>query len=255
MRTMKILFLMLSVQLLLPRLILAQDNNKSQAYWIHEDQVKPSMVTEYEKTTKNLVAKCKEHNLQGLDWITTVTEEYKYLYVTPIDSMADINYAAFDVLSKKMGKEALSELFSDMDKCYDKHGDYIIRLDKELSYMPEGITQTPEGMPYRKFTYYHYTPENYDEVFEKAAAIKAVFESKNATMHYRVYKSGFGTMGSYFLVAVAAKSAEDYERLSKENRKILGEEFGKLLGELHKKVSKIERESGAMRPDLDYIPE
>ena len=39
-------------------------NDTSQAYWIHEDFVKPSMVNQYEKTTKDLVANLKKFNIK-----------------------------------------------------------------------------------------------------------------------------------------------------------------------------------------------
>ena len=33
-------------------------------------------------------------------------------------------------------------------------------LDENLTYMPEGVTQTPEGENYRKFYFIYYKPEN-----------------------------------------------------------------------------------------------
>ena len=37
----------------------AQDEKKVQAYWIHEDRVKPSMVEEYEQVTRQwILVKC-----------------------------------------------------------------------------------------------------------------------------------------------------------------------------------------------------
>ena len=52
-----------------------EQDDKSQAYSIHEDHVKPSMVSEYEKSTKELVANCEKHNVQSTKWITTSTED------------------------------------------------------------------------------------------------------------------------------------------------------------------------------------
>ena len=49
-------------------LALAQEKT-TQAYWVHEDRVKPSMVMEYEKVSKEFTDQCKKHNIQTLAWI------------------------------------------------------------------------------------------------------------------------------------------------------------------------------------------
>ena len=230
-----------------------EQDNKSQAYSIHEDQVKPSMVSEYEKSAKELVANCEKYNVQG-EWITTNTEDNRYLYVMPIENMAALDTNDFELLEEKMGKENFDNLMTSFGKCLEKHGDYILYLDKENSYMPQGITQTPEGKNYRKFLYYHVTPENIGTFMEKGKAIKALFEKKESKVYYRVYRSGFGTMGTYVMVAVAAKSAGDYEQMSEENMELLGEEGQNAFGELLKYTSKFEVISARMRPDLAYSP-
>lgn len=254
MKRVKISLLLVCMLMLMPSINNAQDENTSQRYWIHEDRVKPSMVGEYEKITKELVAKCKEHNIQGLNWITTSTMDFRYLYVSPISSMADINYDGFDPLQEKMGEEAFSKLFSDMDKCYSKHGDYVIVLDKELTYMPDGITQTPEGLDYRKFYYLHTTPENYSNLKEKMKAIKDLYQNKGSKSHYRVYTSGFGNMGSYLMVAIAAKDAVSFETQGVVNDELLGEDAKPVFADIMKYVTKMEAVNGSMRPDLAYIP-
>ena len=49
--------------------------------------------------------------------------------------------ADFHLLQTKMGSEEFNELFDNFDNCYDIHTDYIIHLDNELSYMPDGKVQ------------------------------------------------------------------------------------------------------------------
>ena len=84
----KILFI--SMLLMLPCVLMAQDIPTM--YWVHEDRVKPAMMMEYEKLQKELVENCKKHNIDGLRWISTSTSDQRYLYVSPINSMSDINY-------------------------------------------------------------------------------------------------------------------------------------------------------------------
>ena len=69
-------------------------------------------------------------------------------------------------------------------------------------------------------------------------------------MEYRVYRSGFGAGGTYFMVAIAGKDVLTYENMGAENDKLLGEEGGKVFGQMMKNISKMEEISGSMRPDL-----
>jgi len=127
-------------------------------------------------------------------------------------------------------------------------------LDKKLSYQPGGVNPTPAGKNYRQNWRYHYTPENAKKMNEIAAKFHKLYKEKGSKMHYRLYRSGFGNMGSYFLVAVAAENPSDMDRLTQENRALLGEEGAKLFAELEQLVSKVETVRGYMRPDLSYQP-
>lgn len=250
MRTLKIHFLT-TLLLLLP-LCMLQAQDAPKMYWVHEDVVKPAMVASYEKVCKDLTANLKKHNIQDLNVIVTNTFDHRYLWVSPIETMADINYTAFNTLSEKMGAGAMGAMFDEMDKSYDTEHNYVIHLDEELSYMPGGITQTPEGQDYRKFHYFHYTPSNEDAVKEKLAAIKKLFESKGSKLHYRTYKSGFGTRGAFYMVAIAAKDATDYATKIAENNALLGEEWAKIYGDFQASLLKYELVEGQMRPDMAY---
>lgn len=252
MRTQKLNFLTTLLLVFSLGLIQAQDAPKM--FWVHEDVVKPSMVAEYESICKDLTANLKKHNIQGPGMIVTNTADHRYLWVSPIASMGDINYDPFMTLSEKMGAEAMGALFDKMDKSYDTEHDYVIRLDEELSYMPDGMTQTPEGQDYRKFHYFHYTPSNADAVKEKSAAIKKLFESKGSKLHYRTYKSGFGTRGAFYMVAIAAKDAVDYASKIEENNKLLGEEWLQTYGDFQASLLEYEIVEGQMRPDMAYAP-
>ena len=202
--------LLIAILLILPLSLITAKEKTSQAFWVHEDVVKPNMVGEYESVVKELVDNMKKHNIQEVNMITANLVDSRYLYVGPIENMAQLDKPSFATLSEKMGKDNRSALFNRMDKCYDIEQDYVIYLDKELSYMPTGITQTPEGQDYRKFHYLHFTPGNRAMVKEKMKAIKNMFAEKGSKEYYRVYKSGFGTRGEFYMVAVAAKDPIHY---------------------------------------------
>ncbi|MCX2720288.1 hypothetical protein [Lentiprolixibacter aurantiacus] len=253
MRTQKIKTLILGLIFMVPALILAQDNSP-QAFWVHEDVVKPGMVGEYEAVCKELLENMKTHNIQNDGWIVTNTADSRYLFVGAIDNMADLDKSPFPGLAEKMGGDKMGALFGRMDKCYDTEHDYVIYLDKELSYMPGGITQTPEGQNYRKFHYLYFTPEKRATVREKMKAVKDLFVAKGSKVDYRVYRSGFGNRGEYYMVAIAAKDPVDYAQSGMDNQKLLGEDGQKVMGELWGNLLKYEEIAGQMRPDMAYSP-
>lgn len=253
MKTFKKSILITLLILLFPCTGFAQESSMK-SFWIHEDVVKPAKAMEYETICKELVSNMKKHNITEADFIVSALAGSRYLYVGGISNMADLDKKVFSTLSEKMGADAMSDLFKRMDECYDIEHDYVIHLDPDLSYMPSGMTQTPEGKNYRKFHYLYITPENRNVVKENMKAIKALYTSKKSKVDYRVYKSGFGTIGEFYMVAIAAKDAVDYAVSAKENQALMGEEGQKIMGELYKNLLRYDEIVGEMRPDMAYSP-
>ena len=252
MRTLKTTLLFMAM-LLFINTIHAQQS-KNQAFYIHEDQVKPSMIQEYEAVSKDFMEACKTHNLQDVNWNIASTTTNKYLTISPIENMAALDNNVFAPLREKMGDEAFGDIFKRFNKCYDVHRDYIVYLNKELTYMPEGIDINTEGKNYRKWHRLYVAPENIQQLKGKLKELKALFEKKGSKEYYRIYHNGFGAEGDYYVAVVSAKDAEDYARQSKENEALLGEEGKKLFGEMFKYVLRYETDEGQMRPDLAYAP-
>lgn len=234
--------------------ILNAQDNKSQAYWVHEHVVKLSMTSEYEAICKELTENMEKYNIQELSTIVSNTDDNRYLWVSPIENMAQIDKPVFATLAEKMGAEKMGNLFDRMDKCYDIEHNYIIHLDKELSYMPGGITQTPKGEDYRKFHYYHYVPGNKGTVQEKMRAIRKMYEQKGSKLNYRVYRSGFGTRGAFYMVAIAAKDAGDYAAKIARNNELMGEDWQNAYYDFMSALEEYEAFEGRMRPDMAYSP-
>ncbi|MEX0290421.1 MAG: hypothetical protein AB3N14_15045 [Flavobacteriaceae bacterium] len=252
MRTQKLNFLLGMAFALLLNFSHAQ--SEVQAFWVHEDVIKPGMVPAYEAVSKELTDNMKTHQIKDLNVLVSTTSDNRYLWVSPISSLADVQRPVFKELEEKMGADNMKALFDKMDKCYDIEHNYVILLDKELSYMPGGITQTPEGQNYRKFHYFHYTPSNAAAVKQKVKDIKQLFESKGSKFEYRVYRSGFGTRGAFYMVAVAAKDAGDYAQRTATNNELLGEEWANMFNSFMGELIHYEQVEGSVRPDMGYSP-
>jgi len=248
------IFIPLILLIIAPLLGLAQEEKMTQAFWVHEDRVKPGMTETYEKVTKDLVAACKEHDVKATQWISLRMNDNSYLFVSPINSMADLDKNGFATLSENMGADKMRALFARYNETYDQHGDYIIYLNKELSYQPGGVSQTVDGENYRVMYYNYVTPENEKGFAETMKKIKSTFEKHNSKINFRVYKSGFGVMGTFYMVAVASESESQGAQRGDENWELMKDDFEPLLNDLRKHTRKMEEKRGWMRPDLAYIP-
>ena len=223
-----------------------------QAYQIHQDNVKPSKLMEYEKIAKEFNAACTTHKLQD-SWSAAMTNDFKYFYITPIENMAELDERPFADMAKAMG-DKFTDMFTRFDRCYDSHGTYIVVRDNELSYMPEGKTMAPADENYRKWIYMYYTPENSKKMREGMKAVKEFFAAKGSKEYYRVYRNGFGQMESYYMVSISAKDEIDSATKGKANEDVLGPDRWEVFSKVMNYTSHMEEFSGEMRPDLSYSP-
>jgi hypothetical protein len=254
MKTQNITLLITSLLLLFSFTQQAQESNQSQAYWVHEDPVYPAKVADYEEYCAILAENCKKYEITEAHWFTVSTDDLRYFNLSPIDNMGDLDKSRFSLLQAEMGEREFNELFDNFDNCYDNHSDYIIHLDKDLSYMPNGVQVIQDGLEFRKLEFWYSTPQNFQKVLSLAKSFKELYAKKNSKEYYRVYRSGFGAPGQFILVAISAKSAEDYERIRKENKELLGVDRTPIYDELLKSIIKVETLNGYMRKDLSYIP-
>lgn len=227
-------------------------NAQNQRFHVHADYVKPSMESEYVEISKAFVAECKKHNLQNTDWTQLRLDNGTYISFETIPNMAALDVDTFAPLVEKMGKEKFSALVDRYSKCYDRHGSYIITRIESLTYMPEGAIAAQEGQNYRKYHYLYVTPSTSKMIAEKMKAIKELYAKKGSKEYYRVYHSGFGTLGEFFLVVISAKDELSYAKQSDENDALIGDEGKKLLGDLFQNISRYDPVTGYIIPDLSY---
>ncbi|WP_242121557.1 hypothetical protein [Aestuariivivens sediminicola] len=223
-----------------------------QLYQVHQDNVNPSMMAEYEKVAKEFNEACKTQNVQT-QWLATNMDGFRYLYVTPIENFAQLDERPFADMAKAMG-DKFGDIFDRFDKCYDSHGTYIIVLDEDLTYMPDGISQTQEGQDYRNYYFIHYTPENAKGLKSAMKGVKDMFAAKGSKNYYRVYRTAFGSMDSYYLVAMSSKDEIDSAQKSKANQELLGPERFEVFDRVLKHASKMQEVTGQIRRDLSYSP-
>ncbi|ULC58119.1 hypothetical protein MBM09_09325 [Flaviramulus sp. BrNp1-15] len=227
-------------------------SHAQQMYQIHQDNVLPSKIMEYEAIAKKFNDASKEHNVQA-SWFTATTNDMKYFYITPIENYAELDERPFADMAEAMG-EKFGQMFEEFDKCYNSHSTYTITLVNDLSYMPEEDSAALEGQNYRKWFYIYFTPSNATKVREGMKAILELYKTKGSKEYYRVYRNGFGTAEDYYLVSVSAKDEIDGATKAKANQEVLGPDRWDTFKKVMDYATRFEEYSGEMRPDLAYSP-
>lgn len=225
---------------------------QNQMFAIHADYVKPSMEKEYVSASKAYAEECKKHNLQNADWTMVRLDNGTYMTFESLANMAALDSDPHAPLQEKMGKENYQALMSRFNKCYDRHGSYILNRIENLTYMPEGAMAAQEGNNYRKYHYLYVTPSTAGVVRDKLKAIKDLYVKKGSKEYFRVYHSGYGTLGEYFLVAVSAKDEQSYAMQADTNRKLLGDEMKPLMDDLWNNISRYDPMTAYIVSDLSY---
>lgn len=237
---------------ILPFCLVVNFSLAQQMFRIHQDNVNPSKIMEYESIAKEFKEAAAKHNVDAT-WFTAVTNDNKYLYVSPIENFASFDERPFEDMAKAMGDD-FTDLFARFDTCYDSHGTYVVVKNNELSYMPEGVENAPADENYREWYYMYYKPEDAKNVKAGMKAVKDMFKAKGSKVYYRVYEDGLGQMEHYYMVSVAFKNEIDAAQRSEENKTTLGPDRMETFSKLMNYVSRMEEHRGEMRPDMDYAP-
>ena len=136
------------------RWTLAQENLATQLLLIHEDNVIVGKASQYAKASTGLKDLLAEVNFKEMTYTAFWVEDYTYMYVSPIENMAQLDDRPWVKLSEQAGKEKTEEVFAKFNGTYDTHRDFIAVYHPDLSYKPEQIQE--EGNNYREWNYMYY---------------------------------------------------------------------------------------------------
>ncbi|OUS00013.1 hypothetical protein A9Q86_11255 [Flavobacteriales bacterium 33_180_T64] len=221
-------------------------------YVVHTDNVNFNMIPQYEQLAKSLKENFDKHKIEGVSWTSITVEDGRYVYVSPIKNMAELDENPMAAIFDKMGNEAANKLFNDMDECYDSHSDAIVYHLTSLSYHPEGFST--DGKNHREYHFLYYAPKDAKAMKEAMAEVKNLFKAKGVKNGYDVFHSGFGSDESYYMVSIAGTDDIAIAKGGKENDELLGDEKDAIFFNVIKLTTKYDQVEGEIRPDLSYYP-
>jgi len=231
-----------------------QEEPKDQLFSVHQDNIKPSMVGQYEEAAMGLIAAFKEYGMEIPTMFVSQTDDFTYYYLSPIE-----NYAALDEMNakwgeliEKMGAEKWAELDDAFEGTYFSHKDFIIKRSGELSYTPENPRLVTKDASFIHWDWYWIEEGKESEAMEVTKKFKNLFAANKIADSFTIWTSDIGTDYGLIVVTQIAKDAEDYYAMTSKRGEVIGDEMDLLYEKFVKYVKKYEHENGKLRHDLYY---
>jgi len=222
-----------------------------QYFVVHQEVAKPSMVKEYESTTKEFVAlvKANKAKMPHFSFNVFASPDFTYTFVAPIPNMAgmDAINADFGALAQSTGA-ALPDLNKRGGAATEYIKEWIIQSVPELSYSPA----EPRAGASRYFHYgiYYVIPGREPEAEAVGAEYVKLFKAKGVKNGYTVYKVVMGPEMPAYIVSVGAADAAEYQADDAKLGALLGPEFQALGARTIALTRRFETREATARPDL-----
>lgn len=213
---------------------------------VFEDVVKPSNDAKFRDAVKKLKAACEANKLAS-GWTTIAFDDNTYHHALPIKSFADLDKNPFADLETKLGKDALGNIWTEIDQNVSGQSSFVARQLTEYSYL-----QPAAGNNAWLITFWYPELGRDAEVNALLADWKKLYETKKATNPYNVYRIEFGKPGYAFISW--GKSPADAMEKEQKNNELLGDDGSKLWQRTAAISSRYYTRHGMTATDLSYTP-
>lgn len=247
--------LLLFLFFLLPLISISQTENVPTMLVAFENEISPSMVSEYEMAVKKELAVFRKLNYPRSCFVYQ-TEDFHYWWVLQIRDVNEFEqfnkeFGAFIIRMQNEEGFVFGEEFKGKTN-YMKPT--IFQWLPNLSCMPEGTMKFDQTQYFRwGFCYCKVGFEN--EFQEKWIKMADMMYAKEIGMGWNAYTGIVGTENPFYMWGEIYDSPLDMETKREKAFEKLGEEFGALWNETLQYIRKLEIQEGWYRPDLSYIIE
>jgi hypothetical protein len=223
-----------------------------QYFVLHQEKAKPSMVKEYESTTKEFVAlvKANKAKMPHFSFNAFASPDFLYSYVSPIPNMAGMDgiNGDFGALVQAAGP-ALSDLNKRGGVAIERIDESVIQRVPELSYVP--ASPRLEGPArYYHYGFYYVIPGREPEVEALGQEYLKLFKAKGVKNGYTIYKGVMGPDMPYYFVSEGALDAADFQAEDAKTAALVGPELQALGARLMALTRRYETREAVPRPDL-----
>ena len=224
-----------------------------QYFVLHQEKAKPSMIKEYESTTKEFVAlvKANKAKMPHFSFNAFVSPDFLYSYVSPIPNLAgmDAINGDFGALVQAAGP-ALSDLNKRGGVAMERVDETVIQRLPELSYAPAEPRLESGRARYYHYGFYYVIPGREPEVEALGQEYLKLFKAKGVKNGYTIYKAVMGADMPYYFVSEGALDAADFEAEDAKTAALVGPELQALGARLMALTRRYETREAVPRPDL-----
>jgi hypothetical protein len=230
-------------------------SNNEHLLLIREDVVRPSMAETYELGLLDLAAFLEKNSEKKVNYLTHIQDNFHYTHISAISDLNDIDKVSLDkYVSGEEASEEFAFFWEIMNETLESRHTYVVRYDEENSYVPDGESWL-EGMPYRKWNYYYFSPGTEEEVDKILAAWKYLYEKNDIESGYRIYRGVLGIEQPVVLFTSWAENPLAHHENLEANMQLLGEEGSALLLGMLENAARVETIEGYFVPEFSYQPE
>ena len=239
-------------------LIAAQDDAaKPQMSLVMMQDVKPSMVMQYEAATKEMCALLTKHKADSseVNFFTLSGPELGYVYVIPLAdgfSSMDAVHERWMKAVQSIGAENWQAIQAKADACVNSSSVIHSVYREDLSYVPETPAVKQEDVGYAHYEFLYIIPGKEQEFAAIAKEWKELYEKNGIKRSWVIYEQVTGDDLPLYLMAEVAESEADYYATTAKIRERLGEAGVELGMRSTALIRRIESMSGRPRPELSY---
>ena len=220
---------------------------------IREDKVLPSNTAAYESSLMNLKNFLERENVKNFNYFTHLQDDYNFVHITPVRNLNDIGKGIHELISKETSNQEYERILEYLDQMTESYRYYIIQYKPALSYIPPG-DDWEKGIPYRKWTLYHFKTGSEKEVEEILSAWKHMYKDKQIKTGFRVFAGFLGVEQPMYILTTWAADPLDYHEKLQRTIGQLGKEGAVLWTKMMENVTEAEEVEGWFLPQYSYAP-
>jgi len=236
----------------------AAEPPKQQLFVLYQETVNPSMVTQYEGATRDLVGAFAEKKAASPSFSMTafMTTDMRYMYLTPISG-----YAQIDAIHKEwmnggdvIGKDRFADIMKRSAATMTSYDEAVVMRRGDLSYEPENPRFKMADEPFARLDYYFLRPGTEAQAEQVARDYVALFREKKIPDGFTIYMAVTGHDLPLLVAVIPAKSPADFAATDEKTAAALGDALRVLQGRALAITRRIEHQDTWIRPDLSYLP-
>lgn len=223
---------------------------------VHEEIAKPSMLPQYEATSREFVSALNSQkadpNVLGMN--VYQTNDMHFLYVAQISSFAGVDtfFKGFGALAQSYGPEKFNDLMRRSYATMESYNEYVAMRRPDLSYVPANPRFPMSERRFLHWQFYYIDPAHTAEAEQAGKDIAALFKSKNISDGYTTWQVMSGNDLPLYVVVTSGRNAADYYTNDVQIQSALGNDMRPLQGRVFGYTRKYEQRDGTYRPDLSY---